>query len=69
MMMVNPQCQCWERDVAWVHYRKLIETRQNFLLGAKISSFVEGLGLYVHVDVDLDIWKHISHLLIPNKGL
>ena len=52
-----------------LHYRKLRGTRQTFILGAKISSFVEVLVAHVHVERDLDIWKHISHLFIPKKGL
>ena len=39
-----------------MHHGKLIGTRQTFILGANVSSFVEVLGLYVHVDEDLDIW-------------
>ena len=27
------------------------------------------MGVYFHVDRDLDIWKHLSHLFIPKKGL
>ena len=45
-----------------LHRRKLGGTRLTFNLGAKLSSFVEVLGLYVQVDHDLDNWKHISSL-------
>ena len=51
-----------------LHRRKLGGTRKTFNLEAKISSFVEVLGLYVQVDRDLDNWKHISCLVIPKKG-
>ena len=52
-----------------LHRRKLGGTRQAFNLAAKISSFVEVWGLYVQVERDLDNWKHISCLVIPQESL
>ena len=47
-----------------VHYTMGILDQQTFYLG-----YVEGFGLLVQVERDLDNTKHISHLFIPKpKG-
>ena len=45
-----------------VHHGKLGGNRRTFILAAKLSSFVEVLGLYGQVEMDFNIWEHIIYL-------
>ena len=49
-----------------VHYGKLGETMQTFILDAKKGG---GLCIHNHVEKDLDIWKHLFHPFILKKDL
>ena len=47
-------------DIHWsLHCGKLREFRRTFILVAKISSFEDILGLFVHVEMGLDISKDV----------